>query len=114
MTNERFTFSENSMNSEIRDSPMMRHLWCDELDSPFFLCNGAQNVAASGIRAVIRDHNADMIPHIHGFIRLYKANKYGDTFLIEVQYSKQGWRAVYGGHLEPGQNQKYAWQCYMD
>ena len=58
-----------------------------------------------------------MIPHIHGFLYSAKVNMWGDIYIIDVQYAKSGYRAVYGGHHEmedDGINTKIVWQCYMD
>ena len=71
----------------------------------------------SGVRKVLRTYNVNMIPKIHGFFMADTVNKWGDIYLIDVQYHTRGWRAVYGGHHEmadDGINTTIKWTCYMD
>lgn len=104
-TNERFTRADNS-----KDAWPQAPDFIDVLTT--YSENWATSTLASAVREVCRNYNVDRIPHVVGCFFSETRNEYGDYFIVEVEYSKSGYRAVYGGQLLA--NGQYKWQCYMD
>ena len=104
-TNERFTRADNSKDAWPQPSNFI-----DALDK--YSEDWSTGTLASAVREVCRNYNVDCIPHVVGCFFSETRNEYGDYFIVEVEYSKMGYRAVYGGQLLA--NGQYKWQCYLD
>lgn len=114
-TRERFTRRPNSRNAYISDCLRRNVNNKDILEKSSVAV--IEQICASGVRAVIRDHSANMIPLVVGLIHLDNPDEWGNDWIIEVQYDTRGWLASYGGHFDvdkDGLGTALYWQCYMD
>lgn len=64
----------------------------------------------SVVRHIMRERECMIIPIVRAAI-VGPTNEYGHNMQVEVTYSKNGWRAIYGAHV--GERVTNV-QCYMD
>jgi len=62
------------------------------------------------VRHIMRDEPCTIVPIVRAFCT-HPTNKYGHNAQVEVTYSKNGWRAIYGAHIADRVTNV---QCYMD
>lgn len=69
-------------------------------------------IVVSAVREIMRNEQCDMIPKVLGVTSCSvwgRTDQWGNKYFIEVQYAKNGWRAVYAA---PGRHGP--WVCYMN
>ena len=62
------------------------------------------------VRHIMRDEPCTIIPIVRAFV-VHPTNVYGHNAQVEVTYSRNGWRAIYGAHIGGSVTNV---QCYMD
>jgi hypothetical protein len=50
------------------------------------------------VRHILRDEPCTIVPVVRGFVT-HPVNRWGHNAQVEVTYSRDGWRAIYGAHL---------------
>lgn len=64
------------------------------------------------VRHIMRDEPCTVIPVVRKAI-IHQTNEYGHNAQVEVTYSRNGYRAIYGAHIGFGSMVTNV-QCYMD
>jgi len=62
------------------------------------------------VRHIMRDEPCTIVPVVVAACA-HPTNRYGHNMQVEVTYSKNGWRAIYGAHAGATVTNV---QCYMD
>ena len=71
-----------------------------------------ERVITSAVRYAMREEQCDQIPRVIGAYWLSMPDRWGNSFLIEVEYARRGYRATFAGR--ENENKSITWQMYMD